>query len=111
MDQEGYLNELLRQREVKDNEKSIIPAPKEWMVYDQFPAEFSQAELKDAQSRTGELLWLAQRCRLMSILVSKDPGRCARIGKRILSYVNATRGLKLHYRPNFVQIVRRRPRW
>ena len=81
IDQKRYINELLRQREVKVNDKSRIPAPQEWMVYDidKFPATFTQEELRDAQSHNGELLWLAERCRpdvsymvsMMSMLTSE----------------------------------------
>ena len=107
LDQEGYIQELLRTREVKDH--SIIPAQKEWMSLDPntFPKEYTPEQLKEAQSRTGELSWLSQRTRpdicytvnIMSALVTKDPEKANLIGKKCLSYINHTKDWRLHYRP------------
>ena len=53
-----------------------------------FPETFEEKDLKAAQSITGELAWLAQRCRpdlaytvsVMSSMMSKDPSRAVQIG-------------------------------
>ena len=65
LDQEGYVQELIRQYDLDERQKSIIPAAKEWMSLDPstFPETFEEKDLKAAQSITGELAWLAQRCR------------------------------------------------
>ena len=104
--QEGYIQELLRTREVKDH--SIIPAQKEWMSLDPdtFPKEYTPEQLKEAQSRTGELSWLSQRTRpdisytvnIMSALVTKDPEKANMIGRKCLNYVHHTKDWRLHYR-------------
>ena len=92
LDQEGYIEELLRQHKVGPNEKSLLPAMKEWMSLDPagFPATYSQEQLGAAQSVTGELAWLAQRCRLdlsytvsvMGSLNTRDPQRVSTIGRK-----------------------------
>ena len=94
LDQEGYIEELLRHHGVGEHEKSLIPAQKELMTLDptQFPTSYTPAELKQAQSMTGELAWLAQRCRpdltyvvsIMGSLATRDPARVALIGHKAL---------------------------
>ena len=94
LDQEGYIEELLRHHGVGEQEKSLIPAQKELMTLDptQFPISYTPAELKQAQSMTGELAWLAQRCRpdltyvvsIMGSLATRDPARVALIGHKAL---------------------------
>ena len=107
VDQEGYIREILRHRKVEPTQRGLIPAPKEWMSLNQdlFPKTVDEHHVKEAQSRTGELLWLAQRSRpdlsyvtsIMGSLTSKDPERANRIGKRVLMYINATQDMALHY--------------
>ena len=65
LDQEGYLEELLRHHGVGEKNNSLIPAAREWMSTDPstFPSTFSNEHLKEAQSRTGELAWMCQRTR------------------------------------------------
>ena len=109
LDQEGYIDELLRARGVGDHERSLLPSSKEWMSLEpeSFPGEYTAEDLKEAQSRTGELSWLCQRTRpdisytvnIMSSLVTRDPVRASMIGKKCLAYVNHTKDWRLHYRP------------
>ena len=108
LDQEGYIEELLRLRNVQPHEKSLLPATKEWMTLDPqgYPPTYTQEQLRIAQSVTGELAWLAQRCRpdlsytvsIMGSLTTKDPERVATIARKALSYLNLTKEWKLVYR-------------
>ncbi|OLP81882.1 putative transposon protein [Symbiodinium microadriaticum] len=108
LDQEGYLEEVLRHHGVKKEEKSLLPATKEWMCLspETYPPGYTNEELKLAQSLTGELAWLGQRCRpdlayvvsIMSSLTTKDPAWVALIGRKTLAYLNYTRGWKLRFR-------------
>ena len=108
LDQEGYLQEVLRHRGIKAEEKSLLPATREWMSLDPttFPSEYTSDELKHAQSVTGELAWLAQRCRpdlayvvsIMSSLTTKDPARVGLIGRKAMAYLNHTRSWRLCFR-------------
>ena len=108
LDQEGCIEELLRLRSVQPHEKSLLPATKEWMTLDPqgYPSTYTQEQLRVAQSVTGELAWLAQRCRpdlsytvsIMGSLTTKDPERVAAIAKKALSYLNLTKEWKLVYR-------------
>ena len=108
LDQEGYIQEILRQHQVGEAEKSLLPATKEWMVLDPqgYPDTYTAEQLKAAQSVTGELAWLAQRCRpdlsytmsIMGSLTTKDPVRVATIGRKTMSYLNATKEWKLMFR-------------
>ncbi|CAE7537762.1 GIP, partial [Symbiodinium microadriaticum] len=80
----------------------------EWMVLDPqgYPDTYTAEQLKAAQSVTGELAWLAQRCRpdlsytvsIMGSLTTKDPVRVATIGRKTMSYLNATKEWKLMFR-------------
>ncbi|CAE7800726.1 GIP [Symbiodinium sp. CCMP2592] len=107
LDQEGYVQELLRQYDIGEKQMSTIPSAKEWMSLDPetFPESFDAKDLKAAQSITGELAWLGQRCRpdlaytvsVMSSMMSKDPVRTVQIGKKTLAYLNYTKEWKLLY--------------
>ncbi|CAE7777535.1 RE1 [Symbiodinium sp. CCMP2592] len=107
LDQEGYIQELLRQHDVGPTKKSLLPSAKEWMSLDAgtFPETYTQEQLRAAQSITGELAWLAQRCRpdlsytvsVMGSLTTRDPVRVCTIGRKTLAYLNATKEWKLNY--------------
>ena len=94
---------------MKDRDRSIIPAQKEWMSLDpdSFTKEYEKEQLKEAQSRTGELSWLSQRTRpdicytvnIMSALATRDPAKANLIGSKCLNYLNATKEWKIHYKP------------
>ena len=107
LDQEGCVQELIRQYELDERQMSTIPSVKEWMSLDPatFPESYEEKDLKAAQSITGELAWLAQRCRpdlaytvsVMGSMMSKDPRRAVQVGMKTLAYLNLTRGWKLRY--------------
>ncbi|CAE7247999.1 unnamed protein product, partial [Symbiodinium microadriaticum] len=69
--------------------------------------EYEKEQLKEAQSRTGELSWLSQRTRpdicytvnIMSALATRDPAKANLIGSKCLNYLNATKEWKIHYKP------------
>ena len=108
LDQEGYIQEVLRHHGIGERQVSTIPAAKDWMSLDPstFPESYDDRSLKEAQSLTGELAWLAQRTRpdlgftvsVMGTLMSKDPERAAMIGRKALSYLNHTKEWKLRYK-------------
>ena len=108
LDQEGYIQEVLRHHGIGERQVSTIPAARDWMSLDPstFPESYDDRSLKEAQSLTGELAWLAQRTRpdlgftvsVMGTLMSKDPERAAMIGRKALSYLNHTKGWKLRYK-------------
>ena len=108
LDQEGYIEEILRQHQVGEAEKSLLPATKEWMALDprKYPDTYTSEQLKAAQSVTGELAWLEQRCRpdlsytvsIMGSLTTKDMARVTTIGRKAMSYLNATKEWKLMFR-------------
>ncbi|CAE7467884.1 unnamed protein product, partial [Symbiodinium sp. KB8] len=77
LDQEGYIQEVLRHHEVGERQVSTIPAAKDWMSLD--PSTFPESY--DDQSL-------------------KDPERAAMIGRKALSYLNQTKGWKLRYKAN-----------
>ena len=96
--QRGYLDELLRRREVTTFSK--VPYLKEW-ASEEIPedADRSPALIKEAQQRCGEILWTTQRTRqdasyaamMMARLTTRWPERAIQIAKKILSYYNTTR--------------------
>ena len=96
--QRGYLDELLRRREVTGYSK--VPFDKEWAA-EEIPEDVdrSPALIKEAQQRYGEILWTTQRTRpdasyaamMMARLTTKWPERAIQIAKKILCYYNATR--------------------
>ena len=108
LDQEGYIQEVLRHHGIGERQVSTIPSAKDWMSLDSstYPETYNERSLKEAQSVTGELAWLAQRTRpdlgftvsVMGTLMSKDPERAAMIGRKALMYVNHTKEWKLIYK-------------
>ena len=96
--QRGYLDELLRRREVTGYSK--VPFDKEWAA-EEIPEDVdrSPALIKEAQQSYGEILWTTQRTRpdasyaamMMARLTTKWPERAIQIAKKILCYYNATR--------------------
>ena len=96
--QRGYLDELLRRREVTGYSK--VPFVKEWAT-EEIPEDVdrSPALIKEAQQRCGEILWNTQRTRpdasyaamMMARLTTKWPEKAIQIANKILCYYNATR--------------------
>ena len=107
LDQEGYLQEVLRHRNVRSDEKSLLPATKETLSLspELLPKDCKSEDLKLAQSLTGELAWMAQRCRpdlcyvvsIMASLTTRDPVRVAAIGRKALAYLNYTKSWRLSF--------------
>ncbi|CAE6936905.1 RE1 [Symbiodinium sp. CCMP2592] len=107
LDQEGYLQEVLRHRNVRAEERSLLPATKEHLSLssEHDPPTYSSEDLKLAQSITGELAWMAQRCRpdlayvvsIMASLTTRDPARVAAIGRKTLAYLNHTSSWRLRF--------------
>ena len=115
--QEGFVRELLRAHG-HDGSRSMTQGPKETLIMtteeeeaiiNAQPTDLSgrEHELKEAQRRVGECLWLSGRTRpdiqyvtaLLSARTTRCPEIVNKVGKRLLSYLNET----LHYRIRFSQ--------
>ena len=112
LDQEAYVDEIIRSHGLTSTMRSKITCPREVMygAYeasgDESPGSEAKGEeqtLKLAQRIAGECLWLAQRTRVdiayttsvMCSLVSTDAEKAVSIGKRLLMYLAQTREYKL----------------
>ena len=105
--QEGYVLDLLRAHGMEQSAGTKLPCPKEWVLDDDQedapPENFSEEELKHAQRVVGEQLWLAMRTRpdilyvvnYMASQVSKRPVKVAKVGRRVLAYLQSTSALTL----------------
>ena len=115
--QEGFIRELLRSHG-HDGSRAKTQGPKDTMVLTleeeeamitAQPSDLSgrEDEVKMAQRRVGELLWLSGRTRpdvqyvtaLLSSRITRCPEIVNQVGVRMLSYLNET----LHYRIRFSQ--------
>ncbi|CAE7386892.1 RE1, partial [Symbiodinium sp. KB8] len=115
--QEGFIRELLRSHG-HDGSRAKTQGPKDTMVLTleeeeamitAQPSDLSgrEDEVKMAQRRVGELLWLSGRTRpdvqyvtaLLSSRITRCPEIVNQVGIRMLSYLNET----LHYRIRFSQ--------
>ena len=111
LSQEGYAAEIVRAH-AAENEYSVLPATKEWLTMEhempEIPTDAEgkalfDANVKDAQQRCGELLWLSQRTRpeisfpvaIVSSCTTRDPERAVKISKKLLAYINTTRSMGL----------------
>ena len=91
--QRGYLDELLRRREVTGCSK--VPFVKGWAT-EEIPEDTDRSPslIKEAQQRCGEILWTTQRTRpdaSYAAMMMAMPERAIQIAKKILRYYNATR--------------------
>ncbi|CAE7520995.1 RE1 [Symbiodinium sp. CCMP2456] len=106
--QEAYVSNLVRLHNLDSEVSSGLPCPREWIQDDDDNGEdvtenYSDDELRKAQKITGECLWLAYRTRpdilyitnYMASMTSKRPVKVHQVGKRVISYLNATKTLKL----------------
>ncbi|CAE7647371.1 GIP [Symbiodinium sp. KB8] len=109
LNQESYIDELIRAYQLKSGDKSRIACPKEVLMNEpESVPESDEATVKAAQKVAGECLWLSQRTRfdisfstaILCSRVSKDPSGALAIGKRLLCYLHQTKGFKLHLRPD-----------
>ena len=115
--QEGFIKELLRSHNHQGG-KSKTQGPRETLLLSDEEEqalidatttnlEGREAEVKEAQRRVGEMLWLSSRSRpdimyvtaLMAAKITKSPDLVNRIGKRLLDYLNET----MCYRLKFVK--------
>ena len=108
LDQEAYVDELVRAYQLGDTNRSKIVCPKEILMHEADPVPtFDEQTVKQAQKVAGECLWLSQRTRIdiafattvLCSKVSKDPHGALTIGKRILYYLHHTKDFKLHLKP------------
>ncbi|CAE7272868.1 GIP, partial [Symbiodinium sp. CCMP2456] len=109
LDQEAYVDELVRAYGLKEGDKSKIVCPKELLMVDEVEAQpFDEATTRAAQRIAGECLWLAQRSRIdicfattvLCSRVSKDPHGALAIGRRILHYLHFSKDFRLHLLPD-----------
>ena len=114
LDQEAYVDELIRAHALTPAMRSKVTCPREIMYGpeetedrgDETPKDDGELVLKQAQRLAGECLWLAQRTRIdiafttsiLCSLVSVDPYRAVAIGNRLLMYLAQTKSYKLKMR-------------
>ncbi|CAE7452429.1 GIP, partial [Symbiodinium necroappetens] len=119
LSQEAYVDNLVRLHGLDPLSKAGLPCPKEWLQDEDFndvAENFNEEELKRAQKVTGECLWLAYRTRpdilfvtnYLAAMTSRKPVKVYNVGLKVISYLNATAGLKLkvacsHSRTNAVR--------
>ncbi|OLQ13572.1 Copia protein [Symbiodinium microadriaticum] len=111
--QEGFVRELLRSYK-HNGARSTSQGPKELLILSHEEEEAllnaeacdlqgMEAEVKQAQKRVGELMWLMSRTRpdiqyivaLMSSRITRSPELVNRIGQRLLDYLNETIGYRV----------------
>ena len=106
LNQEPYIQELLRIHNIPPTQKDLIPVGKDHTSLEADAEElvFTTAELRAAQQAAGEVLWLSQRTRpdiaytasLVSSLCSRAPRRAVAIARKCLGYLQRTRDYNLH---------------
>ena len=112
LSQEGFVNEILRAHNHKGGrsqsqgprETLLLSDEEERAIIDAEPAAIDPKcpEVKEAQRRVGELLWLVGRTRpdlqhtvsIMAARITRCPAMVNRLGERLLDYLNETK----HYR-------------
>ena len=100
--QGSYLKDLLTRRNIKGTEVSPVPRIEEGE-----DEPWNAMALKEAQSITGEVQWLANRTRpdiayatgLMSRILRRRPQYAVKLGERLTRYLNGAVDLKLTYKP------------
>ena len=116
--QEGFVRELLRSHS-HDGSRSMTQGPKETLVMspeeeeaiiNAQPVDLSgrEHELKEAQRRVGECLWLSGRTRpdiqyitaLLSARTTRCPEIVNQVGKRLLNYLSETMHYRIRFSPN-----------
>ena len=104
--QEAYIANLVRLHGLDTDVSAGLPCPEEWIQDDEEAFEeenYDSLELVMAQKVTGECLWVAYRTRpdilyvtnYMAAMTTKRPVKVYRVGLKVMSYLNATAGLKL----------------
>ena len=100
--QPSYVRELLNRHQV-----STVRTMPPGRIELEDEEDLSPAHIKEAQAYVGELLWLSIRTRpdlsftvaVMAQHISKAPRQVAALGKEVMSYLNGTTMLGLHYGP------------
>ncbi|CAE6927973.1 RE1 [Symbiodinium sp. CCMP2592] len=113
LDQEAYVDEIIRAHGLAPSMRSKITCPKEVMFGDEErPSDADDPEgdalseeqaVKLAQRMAGECLWLSQRTRvdiafttsMMCSMVATEPRKAVAIGKRLLMYLAQTKEYRL----------------
>ena len=100
LSQGNYVRDLLKRRQVEGTES--VPMTK--IEEEEDETGWTASDLKEAQTITGELSWIAQRTRpdlaytvgLMSRMIHRRPCFVARVGAQVLKYLNKDpdKGLK-----------------
>ncbi|CAE7748047.1 TY5A, partial [Symbiodinium sp. KB8] len=108
LDQQAYVEELVRAYKLSEANRSKIVCPKEILMHTPETVQpFDEQTVKSAQKVAGECLWLAQRSRIdiafattvLCSKVSKDPHGALAIGHRVMAYLHHTKHFKLHLKP------------
>ncbi|CAE7465544.1 GIP [Symbiodinium necroappetens] len=108
LDQEAYVDELIRAYKLSEANRSKIVCPREILMHAPETVQpFDDQTVKSAQKLAGECLWLAQRSRIdiafattvLCSKVSKDPHGAIAIGQRMMAYLHHTKDFKLHLKP------------
>ena len=105
VNQQGYIEELMRSHGMSAGDHSRIPVGKDDAVYDLLPSDVEPSEdlIHKAQQATGELLWLSQRsrpdlsfaCCILSSMSTRAPARVIAMATKMLKYVNYTKSYHL----------------
>ena len=97
LSQEGYVMDLFRSHELEQAVGTKLSCPREWLQEDDDESDalenYSQEELKQAQGMVGEQLWLAMRAR--PDLLTWQPVKVMKIGRRLLAYLQGTSSMDL----------------
>ena len=111
--QEGFIRELLRSckhdgsRSTGQGQREllILSHEEEQALLEAGPVNLAglEAEVKQAQKRVGELMWLMSRTRpdiqyvtsLMASRITREPELVNRVGQRLLDYLNETIGYRI----------------
>ena len=106
--QHGYVEEILRENMVGQEERDRIPLSREKASFEvgSDDEEPSPEKVAAAQRLTGEIMWLSQKtrpdlsfaCSLMASITLKAPMRCIDIAHKILRYLRATGDYKMAIR-------------
>ena len=105
LNQEPYIQELVRIHELPASRKDLIPVARDQAYFEATEEEtvFTEKEIRAAQQIAGEILWVSQRTRpdvaytasLISSLSTRAPRRAVDIGRKCLGYLQRTAGYHL----------------
>ena len=107
LDQEAYVDELVRAYGLTESDKSKITCPRELLMCESEEVQpYDEITVRAAQKLAGECLWVSQRTRfdvafcttILCSKVSRDPHGAIAVGLRLLAYLHHTKAYKLHLR-------------